>query len=170
MKEHESYIENRLEAILKLEEIRVRNLRATHPRHFQGFYKGDRVSLLLRPIDAKGPLTENDCRIESVLIDPEHALVDVKYIEGDLNEWLDRQIGLATWYELRQVHGAKIHLAPYYVAGDQGVAYFNAEDLNSFEDSTETVKEDKIKSLALKYGRLAVDGMTIFDFMTPRPK
>lgn len=166
MEGNEAYIDQTLRLILDKDRFREAGLRATHLRTFHFNDRGDRVSLILTPVDFGGVTLEEPQRIEGVLADPEHALIDVKYVEGSYDHWRGETIGLAAVHLMQRGQREVPRIDPHYMAGDQGFGYFLPEDMTLHVDSKLTVAEEHIRLPALKYGRLAVDGAAIFDFLT----
>lgn len=166
MSESQSHIDMQLEILLTLEKMRVSNLRSTHWRHFEDYDAGDSISLTLMPLSPNEIGKKEPQRIEGTLENPTHAIIDIKYVEGDLDELLKRKIGLAVWTIVKYpVRDDQARTFSRFVAGKDGFAFYVPEDIAPDEDGWPTVQEDKIKVLPLQYGRLAVNGAPIFDFL-----
>jgi|GEM_PF-3750896 len=166
MSESKSQIDRELEILLESERMRIANLRSTHWRHFENYDTGDSVSLTLMPLLPNEAGKKELQRIEGILEDPRQALIDIRYVEGDLDNLLKRKIGLAVWTIVKYpVRYDQARTFARFVAGKDGFAFYLPEDLVAGEGGWPTIHDEKVKVMPLQYGRLAVDGATIFDFL-----
>jgi hypothetical protein len=160
MNEQEAYIENILRSLSVKEELRIMNLGSKFLRSLRDREAGDAVSLILTDVAPRPNTIE---RIEAILSDPTHALIDVKYVDGMLDTWEGQTIGLAASLEYSR---GSIKTLPHFVAGAQQFAYFSPEDMHHHDGDKLTVAPENIHHLALQYGKLAINGAVIFDFIT----
>jgi hypothetical protein len=173
MEDEQAYVDRCLDEVIKdfhdAEKYRESRLRSYDIRKFYNFDKGSRVSMILTKVTL-GALNNiyirDTQRVEGFLVDPWQLLVDIKYTE-DLDEWTDRTVGLATRVEV-PIKGIPNGVYPHLVGGDQGVSYFYEEDMEPSRIGKPTIPTEKIHHLALRYGKVAVDGLTLFDFTKNR--
>jgi hypothetical protein len=153
-----------VERFQKEDEIRRAYRNSVILRSFHTYEKGDRVSMVLTGIAIDGIHLEETREVEGVLINPRVATVEIKIADG-LEEWQGKTIGLA----VRTPSSFKKNICKYVIAGNQEVAYFHAEDLVEGQGSDiylpEVENDTNIYHLPLKYGRVAVGGCVIFDFL-----
>lgn len=167
MNEHERHIDNILKTFLEVDKLRRANLRSLGMRSLFMHDKGDSISLELTGIHIDGVQLEENHRVEGILLDPNNAIIRAQYVEGDtLQHWKENDIGLATCYEMRYFGKAPHHdLIPHKIAGNSQAAYFYADDMNHYTSETHrTIADKDINILAMKYGRLAINGLDYINF------
>jgi Zn ribbon nucleic-acid-binding protein len=167
MNEHEQHIDNILKTFVEVDKLRRANLRSLGMRSLFMHDKGDRISLELTGIHIDGVQLEEDHRVEGILLDPNSAIIRAQYVEGDtLQHWKENDIGLATCYEMRHFGKAPYHqVYPHKLAGNGQAAYFYAKDMDYHDSKSQrTVADKDIHILAMKYGRLAINGLDYINF------
>jgi hypothetical protein len=168
---YEENIDKVLGEILDIHNSKERNLQSslesTYIRSFNGFDKGDRVSMTLLPIIMNGYALEEQREIEGTLVIPSLALVKIHLADG-VEQWEGRTVGFAT----RTPNCFKDKMCKYTVAAKQEVAYFYEEDLETGRVGNLYLPDDnhdeKLHHIPLLYGRVAIGGSLFFDHVPKR--
>lgn len=165
MNENEQYVNKHLDEMLKraieIESYRNSNLQSTLYRNFYSFDPGDRISMVLSAIAINGIYLEQTQRVEGILVHPEMALIDVKYVD-DLEEWEGKTIGLGVCTKL--VQKDEMRAFSKVISGNAQVAYYVPDDIVYNRINKPTISDDKLSHLALKYTKVTVGGSKIIDF------
>lgn len=168
MSDDEKRIHNLLDTFIEVDKLRRNNLGSLSMRSLFMHDKGDRISLELTGIHIDGVQLEENHRVEGILLDPSNAIIRAQYVEGEtLQHWKENDIGLATCYEMRYFGKAPHHnLIPHKIAGNSQAGYFYTDDMRHYVSETHrTVADKDIHILAMKYGRLAINGLDYINFL-----
>lgn len=167
MDKFEQRADSLLRAIERKEQVRIAQLRSERIKTLENFHVGDPITLSLTGITIDGIPLESDGIISGAIVDPDRALIDVRHNTTEIPDIEGRRIGLAVdIIETTPTEEEMFITHRHSVAGNQGVAYYLAEDLAKEASGELYVPDDKILHPALKYGRVAVLGTRLFDFIT----
>ncbi len=171
----EKRADNLLRAIERVDSFRTAkrraNLRSTELKYLDNFEIGDPVFMTLISEEIDGLRLDESGVIAGQLADPQRALIDVRFTTTDMSDIVGKRIGLAVDTKADLANGNILPVTfQTCVAGNQNFAYYHAEDAQIDELGELRAPSEKITHKALKYGRFAVKGTVLFDFVTPYDK
>jgi hypothetical protein len=168
MNEDVSHIDKLLLSIEQDERERIEQLRSPVLRGLGRFDVGDAIVMSLIGVDKSGKRTNNDGVVAGRIANPDLGLIQVKYTKDNVPPITGRLIGLATKTTGNEANSSSVGVTyRRFVAGGQRFAYYLADDMILDGNGERFAPANKIEHPALKYGRMAINGVLLFDLMTP---
>lgn len=165
--DYERRTDSLLRAVERKRQVEIAQTRSSRLKSLKGFKVGDPITISLIGVSIDGIPIESDGIIQGSIINPEYGLISVRHNTTELDEITGTQIGLAVDHTATSPTGEEITVTHRgQVAGNNGFAYFRAEDTVTDMAGEQYALPDNINHPALTYGRIAVVGTVLFDFIT----